>query len=210
MLLEAAWLTNHGVHLYMSGVPLNDITPEVRALGTQLAQSVTNPFFGVIKEGTLSAATTTRQQLLRPYPQYTGVNSGYGFLGDNIYHALAMKVEKRFSHGLSFLAAYTISKQIDTVSSGQVRPGANTSIRVQDWYNLAAERSKTANDTPQRLVLTTIYELPFGKTGHPLIRGAIGGWQVNSIMTIGSGPPLSLSASATGGANRPNDVPSVR
>src|SRR5262249_18027682 len=79
-LLEAAWLTNHGVHLYMSGVPLNDITPEVRALGTQLAQSVPNPFFGIIKEGTLSASTTTRQQLLRPYPQYTGVNSGYGFL----------------------------------------------------------------------------------------------------------------------------------
>src|SRR5262245_26981623 len=104
-LLEAAWLTNHGVHLYMGGVPLNDITPEVRALGTALAQSVTNPFFGIIKEGTLSAATTTRQQLLRPYPQYTGVNSGYGFLGDNIYHALAVKVEKRFSRGISFLAS---------------------------------------------------------------------------------------------------------
>ncbi len=208
-LLEVAWVANHGSRLYLNARPLNDIRPEVRDLGSQIAQSVPNPFLGIITGGTLSAATITREQLLRPYPHFLGVNSGYSFLGNNIYHALAVKVEKRFSRGFSALVSYTKAKQIDDASAGTVRPGANSSIGIQNWYNLRAERSKSANDIPQRLVLTGLWEVPLGRSGSALVRNTLGGWQLNVITTIENGPPLSISATAAGGANRPNIVPGI-
>ena len=50
----------------------------------------------------------TRRQLLLPYPQFTSVAGGYKWMGNSIYHAAAIKVEKRFSQGYSILLAYTI------------------------------------------------------------------------------------------------------
>ncbi len=45
---------------------------------------------------------------------------------------------------------------------------------VQDWDNLRAERSISVNDLPQRLVLTALYDLPFGKDGHPVYKALAG------------------------------------
>ncbi len=108
----------------------------------------------------------------------------FSFAGDSIYHALTAKVEKRFSNGLSFLAAYSKSKLIDVGDNlTQVRPGGITGTTVQDWSNLSAERSKSLYDVPQRLVVTTLYELPFGNTGQRFTAHVAGGWQMNGIMT---------------------------
>jgi len=140
-----------------------------------------------------------------------GVVNPFSFLGDSIYHALTGKVERRFSNGLSLLAAYSKSKLIDVGDNlTQVRPGGITGAVVQDWNNLRAERSKSLYDSPQRLVLTTLYELPFFKKGNPLSRAVLGGWQVNGIMTIQAGLPIPITMPASLlGANRPNVVPGV-
>jgi hypothetical protein len=143
-----------------------------------------------------------------PYPQFTAVNGGYSFLNNSIYHALALKVEKRFSAGLSFLLAYTASKLLDDgANTGQVRPGAAVVTGPQNWNNLAAERSKSAQDVPQRLVFSALWALPFARNASPFLRTVAGGWQLNAIQTIESGTPVSLSASVAGGGNRPNVVP---
>lgn len=103
-----------------------------------MAQSVPNPFLGVINSGPLSGANITRQQSLLPFPQFTGVTGGYSFINNAIYHALAIKVEKRMSRGLSFLMAHTGSKLIDDgANSGQVRPGAAVTTTVQNWSQYA-------------------------------------------------------------------------
>lgn len=108
------------------------------------------------------------------------------------------------------LVAYTKSKLIDDGNTTtQSRPGGLVVDGVQNWLNLRAERSKGAEDIPQRLVTTVLWALPFGKDGSKLKRYTIGGWQVNPIMTIESGTPISLAASVAGGANRPNVVPGV-
>ena len=92
----------------------------------------------------------------------------------------------------------------------QVRPGGVTGAAVQDWSNLRAERSKSLYDVPQRLVLTTLYELPFAKNAGRTLRAVAGGWQVNGIMTIQSGLPIPIQMSAnTFGADRPSVVPGV-
>jgi hypothetical protein len=211
-LFEAAWVGNHGVRLFADSRNLNQISDaNFNAFGANLVQPVPNPFRGIITSGPLSGATITRQQSLLPFPQFTGVTGGYSFLNNSIYHALAIKIEKRMSNGLSFLFAYTGSKLIDDgANSGQVRPGAAVSTTVQNWSNLRAERSKSAQDVPQRAVLSVLWEMPFGKSGPALVKHAIGGWQLNAIQTMESGTPIALAATVAGGGNRPNVVPGAQ
>jgi hypothetical protein len=207
-LFEAAWVGNHGARLLGFNRDLNFLPDQYRSLGTALAQSVPNPFRGVITTGPLSGATITRMQSLLPYAYFTGVNGGWSYLNNSIYHALAVKIEKRFSQGLSLLAAYTASKLIDDGNnSGQVRPGGTVVTTPQDWNNLRAERSKSAQDVPQRLVVSALWEVPWGKRGSAFVRHALGGWQVNGITTVESGTPISLTVPVQGGGNRPNAVP---
>lgn len=209
-LFEAAWVGNHGVRLFGDGRNLNFLSDADFARGTALAQSVANPFLGIIPTGPLSGSTITRAQSLLPYPQFTAVTGGYSFLNNSIYHALAVKVEKRFSQGFSVLLAYTASKLLDDGSnSTQVRPGAAIVTGPQNWNNLRAERSKSAQDVPQRMVISALWALPFGKTGSALSRHIIGGWQLNAIQTVESGTPISLAAAVTGGGNRPDVTPGV-
>ena len=206
-LVEGAYVGSKGTHvLTLQARNLDQIDPSYLALGNALLQSVPNPFAGIFQTGPLSGPTVPRQQLLRPYPQYNSVFGGWSSLGDSIYHAFGLKIEKRFSRGFSLLAAYTLSKIIDGAvgNGGAVRPGGANDVGIINWYNLRAERSKGIEDVPQRLVLTALWELPFAKQGHPLTRFILGGWHFNAISTIESGRSIALNSG--GNSNRPNVV----
>ncbi len=218
LLVEAAYVGNRGVHLYMASQQLNALPDQDLSLGSALGQSVPNPFSGIITSGALAAPTVLRSQLLLPYPQYTagtgvtqgGVVNPYAYTGDSIFHAFTLKIEKRFSRGFSILTAYSKSKLIDVGDNlGQVRPGAVTGGAPQDWNNLSAERSKSLYDVPQRLVITALWELPLGKSGNQIYKAMVGGWQVNGIATIQSGLPIPIQITGQTLANRPNVVPGV-
>ncbi len=203
-LVEGAYVGSKGTHVLTSqSRNLNQLDPTYFSLGNALTQSVPNPFAGIIRTGPLSGATVPRQQLLLPYPQYNSVTGGWSSLGDSIYHAFALKIEKRFSQGFSVLAAYTLSKIIDAAagSGGAVRPGGAPDTGIINWYNLRQDRSKGIEDVPQRLVLTGLWELPWFKTGPAATRFLLGGWHLNAIGTFESGRTIALSA---GGGNRPN------
>jgi hypothetical protein len=209
-LVEAAWVGNHGVHLMMYGVPLDFLSPANFALGTQLQQSVNNPFFGQIVSGPLSTPTITRSQLLLPYPQFTSVNGGYAFNGSSTYNAFTLKLEKRFSQGFSILGAYTFSKLLDLGdNTTQLRPGEVIGTQVQNWNNLSAEKSLSLINVPQRLVLTALWAIPIGGISNPILRHTLGNWQVNVIATMQAGQPIALAAAVQGGGNRPDVVPGV-
>jgi hypothetical protein len=217
LLVEAAYVGNRGVHLYMASQQLNQLPDQYLSLGSALGQSVPNPFFGILSSGPLASATVPRSQLLLPYPQYTalpgfqgGLINPYAYTGDSIYHAVTLKIEKRFSGGFSILAAYAKSKMIDVGDNlGQVRPGAVTGGGPQDWNKLSAERSKSLYDVPQRLVISALWELPIGKSGNPIYKAMVGGWQVNGIATIQSGLPIPIQITGQTIANRPNVVSGV-
>ena len=206
-LVEAAWVGNHGSRLTMSGQPLNWLDNRYLAWGTQLLQQAPNPFYGIITSGPVATSTLTVRQLLLPFPQFSSVSGGSVYRGNSIYHALTLKVEKRFSQGFSLLAAYAAAKLIDDLQ-GTGRPGAVSGAAVQDWQNLRAERSRSYQDIPQRLVVTALWEIPY-RPDNRLLRGIAGGWQVNGISTIHSGRSIPLSASISNGGNRPNVVPGV-
>jgi hypothetical protein len=211
---EIAYSGSHGVHL-MGIQEWDQLAPEHLTLGSQLNGLVPNPYYGVITQGTLSGQTITRGQSLRPYPQFLGVATRNANYGNSIYHAMLMRVEHRMSKGFTIQAAYTVSKEIDDmIPSVNGFPGESFSgAPPQNFYNLRGERALSSWDTPQTLVISYIYELPFGP-GKPMVnqRGVlgliVGGWQINGNTTFQSGFPLMINggngSGSFAGTQRPN------
>lgn len=200
LMIEAGYVGNHGVHLNQCGEAdynLNQLRPEQLALGTQLQQQVKNPFYGVITSAPLSAATVPLSFLMRPFPQFTVINPLYMSGGMSVYHSLQLKAEKRFSSGLSVLAAYTAAKLIDDYSIISV---VGENVASQNIYDRKGERSISANDVSQRMVLSYVYMLPLGKgrrfgaNWNRVADAVLGGWQTNGILTFQTGFPLAIAA----------------
>src|SRR5262245_15208155 len=152
-------------------IQLNQLPEQYMALGPLLLERVPNPFVGLISVGTLSEPTVTRGQLLRPFPQFGGINVRAVHEGSSIYHSLQTKVEKRFSRGFSLLGAYTLSRVLTNVGSRLAINFANPGI--QNSYNLDAERAPGNVDVRHRVVVSYNWELPFG-SGRALLSGTDG------------------------------------
>ncbi|MDX1982379.1 MAG: TonB-dependent receptor, partial [Bryobacteraceae bacterium] len=179
-LIEIAYVGSRGVGLIANTEQLNQLDPQYFALGAQLTQTVENPFFGTLT-GPLGGRTVPRQQLLRPYPQYTGVSRLNPAFGNNIYHSAQIKYEKRVAAGISGLVSYTLSKNISDLSN------------PQNHYNRQAERAVSDLDVPQRLTFAVAWDLPVGR-GKPFGNGmsraadlALGGWTLSSFSTFQEG-----------------------
>ena len=198
---EVAYLGSKGTKLLIgeSGLAFGQVDPSFLGLGTALQDQVPNPFFGIITNPSspLSFATVQRARLLRPFPQYDGVSAFRVPGAESIYHAMTLRLDKRFSGGLSLLSSYTWGKLIDDASTtvgflGQA--GAQ-----QNAYDRASDRSISSQDIKHRFVTSFVYDLPFGQgrsignswTG-PL-NWVLGGWQVNGIVTFQSGLPLIIT-----------------
>ena len=101
----------------------------------------------------------------------------------SLYNGLSAKLEKRFSSGLQFLAAYTFSKNLDY--GGSAASGGGSSGNPQTVTNFTAGRGPSGFDVKHRVVANYVYELPFGKgkrwaTGGPM-RWIAGGWTLSGI-----------------------------
>jgi outer membrane receptor protein involved in Fe transport len=202
-LLELGYSGNRGVSLPVS-YSYRYLPQRNLSLGTRLQELVPNPYASLVSTGPLSLPQVSRATLLNTYSQYLGA-TGLENWGNSNYHALTARFEKRFSSGLSLLAAYTFSKTIDDTLRGAF--GAGGSNSVQNWENLRAERAISAVDLPQRLVVSSSYALPIGKTANPVIRAIGKGWQLNSILTLQSGDPIAVTQNAPAfGGFRPNVI----
>ena len=211
---EIAYSGSHGVHL-MGIQEWDQLAPQYLSLASQLNSLVPNPFYGAVTQGSLAASSITLGQLLRPYPQFLGVSSRNASYGNSNYHAMLVRVEHRLSKGFTIQGAYTVSKEIDDmIPSVNGFPGESFSgAPPQNFYNLRGERALASWDTPQTLVLSYIYELPFGP-GKPFgsqggaVGKIIGGWQINGNTTFQSGPPLMINggngSGSFAGTQRPN------
>lgn len=148
LVLEVAYTGSKGTKLPDStgGVQLDQLTGAQLQAGTALQQLVANPFYGYVSTGVLSQSTVTEGQLLRPYPQFVGVEDYRPDLSSSIYHAAEARLEKRLSFGLTLLVAFTGAKLIDD-SSGSLIDG---SPAHQNSYNLRLDRSVSAQDVSRR------------------------------------------------------------
>ncbi len=187
--IEVAYVGTRGVRMrtgrqlnpvprqYYSTLPVRD-----QAWIDYITAAVPNPFYPLLPGTGLAGTTVGRSQLLRPYPQFTGVsyttNEGYSW-----YHSLQTRFEKRMAAGYTVSVSWTWSKLMEAtgfLNDTDPRP----------------ERVISDQDRTHRLVVSGIYELPFGR-GKPYwgsIRGVLGklisGWQVAGIYQGQSGPAL--------------------
>ena len=188
-------------------------------------QAVSNPMAGTNPNPTLNAATVTQGQLNRPYPQYNGLSlGGYGCCSSS-YNSLQATVTRRFQGGGTLLVAYTNAKLLtntDTLTSWLEGPTGGVG-QVQDWNNLAGERSLSSQDVSQRVVISYVLDLPFGhgkKFASGLsgvANGVVSGWGIDGITTFQRGFPLKVTWAGTAtsleGANlgvsniRPDVIP---
>lgn len=126
--------------------------------------------------------------------------------GYSRYHGLQVKVEKRYSNGVTVLASYSWSK---TIALGDTDG-------VQNPLDWRSERALASQDMPHRFVSSAVYQLPFGR-GRSIGSGwgrfantVLGGWSLAPILTMSAGLPLNLTVngnpSNSGQADRPNLV----
>ncbi|MBI4890857.1 MAG: TonB-dependent receptor [Acidobacteria bacterium] len=217
-LLETGYAGNKGTRIPVS-YDFNQVHPKYQALGADLNRQVPNPFFGIATTGILAQPTVAQSQLLRPFPQYTSVNTNSPAVAQNMgssnYHSLILRAEKRLAKGYNLLVTYTGSKLIDN-GSGRIFGESAFVPPVQNAYNIAAERSLSEGDVSQRLVTSHTVQLPFGK-GQALASQApkaldliIGGWSATGNFTWNTGFPLALTSTGNTGVGsavlRPNST----
>ncbi|MGA7625356.1 MAG: carboxypeptidase regulatory-like domain-containing protein [Candidatus Acidiferrales bacterium] len=105
---------------------------------------------------------------------------------------LQVTLDKRFSHGLTFRAAYTWSKTIDLTSGFRARSSTYT-----DPYDHRLDRAIADFDVPQRFVFSGVWELPIARNTNNEVLGKIAkGWQLNAITTFQAGQPFTVYANS--------------
>jgi hypothetical protein len=103
-------------------------------------------------------------------------------IANSAYNALEMMLQKRFSRGLQFQAAYTFSKSIDDGSTFE---------ETLDPFNYRASRALSIFNAKQRFVISYDWELPIRKYSgvkHVLMND----WEVSGITQFQSGFPIRL------------------
>ncbi len=107
------------------------------------------------------------------------------------FHALTLKLNRRFSHGLTFESNYTWSKSLDDASD----PGTtnNEYNLPQNVYHLPAEKALSSFDHRQRFVASAVYDLPFSSRGNGWMRALVGGWQTGAIFAVQTGAPFTVN-----------------
>ena len=189
LLLEASYVGSRGTRLlttqdrnpiprqYLSTLPTRD-QATINTLGAQ----VSNPFYPLLPSTGLAATTVAVSQLLKPFPQFTGITESSDG-GSSWYHALQTRLEKRLSSGLFLSYSFTWSKYMQAI----------TYLNPTDTR---PEHDISDQDRPFRSVVTGLYELPIGpgkpwlNSSNPFVSHVAGGWQLQGIFTDQSGQAL--------------------
>jgi hypothetical protein len=149
----------------------------------------------------------------RPFPMFASIWQFFGSESSN-FNAMTATLERRFNRDFGLLAAYTISKSLDTYSSA-----------ITDYnspHHISADRNldygRSAFDARHRFSVGSSYDLPIGEGRRFLnaksgwLRTAFTGWRVNAILQFQSGLPFSVlvladrSNTGTIATQRPNRI----
>jgi hypothetical protein len=199
--VDAAYVGTMGNHLSnLTNVSINQLPVADLALGSLLNQSISSP--AAVAAGykaPYAGFQGTVAQALRPYPQVLTLTDYQSDSGHSTYHALQLKVEKRFAGGLQVTGAYSFSK---TLTDSDLYANNPNYVQSEDQYNRKLNKSLSIYDTPQVLAMSIVYELPLGPGKRFVTHGGvmgriIGGWSVGGIMTYKSGLPLIMTAPNT-------------
>jgi Carboxypeptidase regulatory-like domain/TonB dependent receptor len=197
--IQAGYTGTRGRHLMYGNPDLNadQLPTQYLALGSALYDDVPNPFFGVADPNTPlgSAQTVFRNQLLRPFPQYTYLNYTRSLPGaSSAYDALTVKYTKQFSDGLSMISSYVWSKALDNGSEDFI--GWAIGGLWRDSYNTKLDYTISMHDVPQSFATAFVYDLPYGRgkrwgaSAPGVLTQILGNWEVSGTVRLTSGLPL--------------------
>jgi hypothetical protein len=200
--LEAGYNATVGAHLEAGLLNLNQLPfSDFQQYGLSLLQS------SVTSAAARAAGipipypgfTGSVAQALRPYPQYLTVDTAAGNgdkSGHSTYHAMILKLQRRFSGGFALQTSYVLSKILTDADTYQL-----TGIYSLDQYNRRLDKSIGGYDQTHNFKVSYVWELPFGRGRHWLSSGLAsrlaGGWRFSGIQTVQSGLPLSLTNNNT-------------
>jgi hypothetical protein len=154
-----------------------------------------------------------------PYFPHTGTVSEYFVPVSSMYNALQVKLDRRFSSGLSITTSFSYQKGMAYFQGGDDDGFYGFYLNGQYHRNW----SLTDFNRTLSFVQSYVYQLPFGNGKHFLNSGSravdaiVGGWQIEGVLTVMTGTPFTVSYSSTylnlnqSGTNTPLQVdPSVK
>ncbi len=205
ILVEAAYNASIGAHLISGLLNFNQLPsryatdPRIQPLLSSRIDSPAVIAAGFTKPYASFPNNFSLDRALRPFPQYTDINTGGGNgdrSGHSTYHALVLKMERRVSTGLYLQGSYVWSKMIS--DSDRVDGGG----RAMDQYNRRWEKSIGEFDLPHNVKFSWIADFPWGK-GQKWDLGkagnaVFGGWRLAGIHVYTSGQAIQLSGGGIG------------
>jgi hypothetical protein len=171
---------------------------ELYKAASYYTERVPNPMAGLLPDnGAKNGSTIPRQDLLLPYPQYTGVSASNVPLGRQRYDAMQSSLTKRFSAGVTFRVNYTVAKTLEQVNF----------LNSQDFNRADIGASRLEKrlvdyDAPQHFAILGSFDIPYGrgrKWGPNLNHAAnffLGGWNLAANFNRRSGLPLAFPNAA--------------
>jgi hypothetical protein len=152
-------------------------------------------------------ANTQDVNLIRPYLGFAAINQSENSENAH-YNGLLTNFRIQASKGLSLQAAWTLSKNVNSVAGG---PGGGDLQQSSDPYNLKYDYGLSPYDRKSVLLINFVYDLPFfAHATSKAEKGLLGGWQISGIITSETGLAMTPSYNNTslgmGGdtSNRPN------
>ncbi len=208
--LTVAYVGNHGYHEII-GVDANEpfpvICPAAPCPANYPATFPAGIAGSAVPAGTYFVPTNTK-------PNPTLANTWTWFSeGVSNYNALQVDLNRRFSDGLTLRGVYTFSKVLDDGDSLNATTSGGGPALASNPFNLRADKGLGTFDVRHVAVINATYALPIGNGkrfwGEAAgIRNAmVGGWTVNSIVTLQGGfpfsPQLSYNPSNNGDTRNP-------
>jgi hypothetical protein len=212
MVLEGAYNGVMGEHLQAQLLQYNTISPSYLTKYGTVPQSIT-VLNSLVGSATANAAGVTAPfptfnslwgsratvaQALRPFPQYTYIDTYAGqgdHSGHSTYNAFLLKFQKRLSHGLTLQTSYVFSKIITDADTAWGEGYA------ADQFDRRLEKSIGQFDVTHDFKFAAVYDLPFGRGQEYLKQGPaswiLGNWRISSINLYSSGTPVAISTSYT-------------
>ncbi|MGA3049809.1 MAG: TonB-dependent receptor [Terracidiphilus sp.] len=206
MTATVSYVGNEGHHILGTGTTErgyygNLMDPKWLSLGANLSETATAANLaanGLSLPYPTFPTTQPFSQMLKPFPQYSGLTDEVDAVSNSNYHSLQLSINQRLAHGLTMMLNYTFSKSLDnagTFRSGYAIP-ANVSADGKAYAQGKADYSLSGFDQRQDVTGTATYDLPFGR-GHignnsAIVRSLASGWRISGIFTYIGGNPLAI------------------
>lgn len=182
MILQIAYVGALGRHLEVA-YEGNPISP------TGQAECAADP--SCIAQKTNQAIAFPTHTLYEPGNEFVSVGT-QATRGTSEYNSLQLSLNKRMSHGLQFLGAYTLSHSIDDTSGYESSGGASGFgvFRAPNPYQLESSfRGPSSFDARNRFVLSAVWDIP-GPKHNRAARYLLDGWKLSGIETLQTGFPV--------------------